>query len=259
MQPNTLNDEDLDDLPPLEDMSDSLKKIGQKKDTPGEKELKSKDGSQVIQDYTKTRDEAKTEDQKARDDLDKKMARAMFNGTVSEGGGQKPQAAKKNPLEFKEVQENMKKNTIEGVIESSKDKWLTPDLLKKLQANPKLLTGLSDPEIMKAIGLMQVNPKEAKEKYKNNEKVTSFFVDFSKLMGTHFEGIAEEEKKKEEKVKEVPKAVTPVAKEKPALVTEDPVLKKKMEDPAVREILSDKKVMGIIEHLSKGKSLDFHQ
>ena len=145
----------------------------------------------------------------------------------------------------------MKKNSLEHFVTSTKDQWMTPDLLGKLQTSPALMQGLADPEVMQAVALMQARPAEAKEKFKNNKKVTEFFVEFSKLMGGHFENLGEKEDAKSnvepqkpklvetkpevqmKKIAEVPKA-KPEAKQTPLLTTPDPVLAKKLEDPTVK-------------------------
>lgn len=154
---------------------------------------------------------------------------------------------------MEEIQKNMREGSMEQFVSSTKDTWMTPDLMSKLQSNPELLQGFSDPEIMQAIALMQVKPVEAKQKYQKNEKVTKFFVEFTKLMGGHFEQIGEKEDKqvknqpKDEskkvetpgadlkKVSEVKKA-SPKPKQDPSplLSTTDPVLAKKLEDPGVK-------------------------
>lgn len=159
---------------------------------------------------------------------------------------------------MEEVQKNMQKGSLEHFVTSTKDQWMTPDLLTQIQKNPELLKGLQDPEIMQAIALMQVKPAEAKKKYQNNEKVTKFFVEFSKIMGGHFEELGKKEDaqantKKEQKeitkqtmassgaemkkvseVKKVPSNSSSQSKPNPLLQTTDPVLAKKLEDPGVK-------------------------
>ena len=124
----------------------------------------------------------------------------------------------------------MKKDELKNYITNSKDQWMTPDLIEKLKTNPSLLKGFQDPEILQAVGLMQVDPKAAKERYSSNKKVTEFFVEFSKLMGTHYEQLSQkEEKQKESGKKEQVKA-------KPSIeeVHPDPEFAKKLNDPQVK-------------------------
>ena len=79
---------------------------------------------------------------------------------------------------------------------------MTPEFLKKLSTNPVLLKGFSNPESMQAISLFQSNPKKAMEQYGANPEFREFLQDFAKMMGMHFEGMAEGEKKKEEEKKQ---------------------------------------------------------
>lgn len=146
----------------------------------------------------------------------------------------------------------MKKGSLEHFVTSTKDQWLTPDLLMNMQKNPALLQGLQDPEIMQAVALMQVKPAEAKLKYQDNEKVTKFFIEFAKVMGGHFENISKKEDEKSQKESKEPSAqkqastgaemkkVSEVKKtaskpsQQPVLQSTDPVLAKKLEDPGVK-------------------------
>lgn len=123
----------------------------------------------------------------------------------------------------------MKKDELKNYITNSKDQWMTPDLIEKLKANPGLLKGFQDPEILQAVGLMQVDPKAAKERYSSNKKVTEFFVEFSKLMGTHYEQLSQNEEKQKESGKKV-------AQVKPGIqeVHPDPEFAKRLNDPQVK-------------------------
>lgn len=73
---------------------------------------------------------------------------------------------------------------------------MTPELLQKMASNPKMMEGFRNPEVMKAIAMLQTDPEAAKQKYKHDAKITEFIIEFSKIMGGHFESIGEEEKKK---------------------------------------------------------------
>ena len=79
---------------------------------------------------------------------------------------------------------------------------MTPEFLKKLSTNPVLLKGFSNPESMQAISLFQSNPKKAMEQYGANPEFREFLQEFAKMMGMHFEGMAEGEKKKEEETED---------------------------------------------------------
>ena len=69
---------------------------------------------------------------------------------------------------------------------------------------------------------MSKNPKEAMQTYGKNPEFMEMMIEFSKIMGSHFEKIGE---KKEET---------------------DPVMKIINTDPEVKEILADPKVTKVI-------------
>ena len=163
----------------------------------------------------------------------------------------------------------MKKSSLQNYIQSTQDQWMTPDLLSKLKDNPTFIQSLSDPEIMQAVGLMQANPTVAKEKYKDNKKITEFFVEFSKLMGGHFEQLS---KKQEEKKKTVKPSTTqdkPMIQEvkstavsktqPPQQPTPDPEFAKKLEDPTIKSILAEPKMVSLINALQSGANIDLYQ
>jgi arsenate reductase-like glutaredoxin family protein len=94
------------------------------------------------------------------------------------------------------VQEAMAAN-----LTKNKDEWLTPEFFAKLAQNPKLLKAFQDPTAMAAMSEFGQNPKEAMQKYGNNPEFRELMIEFSKLMGGHFEELADkkaEEAKKEE-------------------------------------------------------------
>jgi len=49
---------------------------------------------------------------------------------------------------------------------------------------------------MNAITMMQTKPKEVLERYGKNPEFMMIMQEFTKIMGTHFQEISEEEKKK---------------------------------------------------------------
>jgi hypothetical protein len=263
---------DEEDIPELEDMTEELKKIQM---VPQQ----TKESSQKIaEDYTKTVEEIKSKESKDREEFDKKLAQSLLKSGPAHAQAKLSESkpvTPKNPLEFKEVQENMQKGNLGAYVEQTKNQWMTPDLLNAIQSNPHLMQSLADPEISQAIALMQMKPEEAKKKYEKNEKVTRFMVEFSKLMGSHFEKLAPTNEPKKEA------GPTPLLKEmsskqltqssakpgvsggagssKPTVSTTDPVLARKLEEPAIKAILSDKRVAAFLEHLQKGNPVDFFQ
>jgi len=146
----------------------------------------------------------------------------------------------------------MAKSDLKAQVLSSKDKWLTEGLMQQVSTNPKLLSGFQDPETMQAIALMQTNPKEAMQKYKNNPKVTEFLIEFSKLMGGHFEELEKKEKKAE-------KNIPPVEIIKESKTKEQVELEKKLADPQVQALLQEEQIQNFLKRLQMGEPLDFYQ
>lgn len=168
----------------------------------------------------------------------------------------------------------MKKTSVEGYLQATKDQWMTPELLTKIQHNPKFMQSFADPEVMQAVALMQANPAQAKEKYKNNKKVTEFFVEFSKLMGQHFDVLSQTEQadklnktpptqpKPEQKkplIQEVSKNSDQKKQQTPTFSSPDPDFAKKLEDPTIKAILSDPKMISLIQALQSGAKIDLYQ
>ena len=91
-----------------------------------------------------------------------------------------------------EVQEAMKMNQ---TLLDKKNQWLTPELLKKITENPSLAKLFTNPEYLQAITMMQKNPKEVMEKYKNNKEFTTLLTEFSGMMGQHFIEVSKNEAK----------------------------------------------------------------
>jgi arsenate reductase-like glutaredoxin family protein len=91
-------------------------------------------------------------------------------------------------LKLKEVQETMLPN---------KKDWLTPELLEKIAKNPSLLKAFQDPQAMAAMSEFGENPQEAMKKYGDNPEFKEMLVEFSKVMGVHFENIADKKAKEE--------------------------------------------------------------
>ena len=79
---------------------------------------------------------------------------------------------------------------------------------------------------------MQRDPKAAHAKYGQSPEMREFMQEFSGLMGSHFEDIAEKEKAEAEKKK----------KEQEDAMKSDPVYQKIQTDPQVKAALEDPKV-----------------
>lgn len=72
--------------------------------------------------------------------------------------------------------------------------------------------------------------------------------DFSKLMGNHFEDVADKKKREAEEAE----------KKRLEEMKNDPVMQIIDNDPRVKEILADPKIQKILEHLRFSGSLDLY-
>lgn len=141
----------------------------------------------------------------------------------------------KEQNEIKEVQEKMKelKNVNSNapnvkllndmVKEGNKDKWMNNDLMTRLMKNPKLMKYFMHPDFSSILQLMQTNPALCKEKFGNNPEFNDFFKEFSSIMADHFSDLGV-------------KSMSP--------------------DPEVQKILSDPKVMEVMQIIQKEGKLD---
>ncbi|CAI2376648.1 unnamed protein product [Moneuplotes crassus] len=135
----------------------------------------------------------------------------------------------KESLKFKEVQDNIK---------NSSEEWCTPDLLSKIIGNPTLRKAFTDPNYKQCIEMLQKDPKEAVKQYGSNPEFVNIMTEFSKMMGTHMEKVADEQKKKAEEA--------------------DPALAVINNDEEVKQILQDPKVDAFLRHLQTSGGADLH-
>mmetsp|Transcript_2616 Transcript_2616/g.4380 ORF Transcript_2616/g.4380 Transcript_2616/m.4380 type:complete len:109 (-) Transcript_2616:117-443(-) len=96
---------------------------------------------------------------------------------------------------------------------------------------------------------MGKNPKEAMEKYGNNPEFREIMVEFSKLMGEHFEGVAEKKKKEEEEQR----------KKEEEQLKSDPVYNIIQSDDRVKEFIADPEVKEVLDHLRYKGGLDLQE
>lgn len=69
--------------------------------------------------------------------------------------------------------------------------WLTPDLLAKIDENPKLAKAFSDPAFAKAAGEVAKDPERAFAKYMlQRPDLMEALQEFCKMLGKQMEGLA---------------------------------------------------------------------
>ena len=112
-----------------------------------------------------------------------------------------------------------------------------------------MLEVFQDPMFSQILSEMQKDPKTAMQKYGSNEKFRNFMLEFSQLMGRHFETVADKEKKaaEEKRLKQE------------ALLKEDPIYHKIQNDSEVKAALADPEVQKVLAELQRTGGLDFHE
>ena len=86
------------------------------------------------------------------------------------------------------------------------------------------------------------------KKYGGNPQFREIMEDFSKLMGNHFEDVADKKKREAEEAE----------KKRQEEMKNDPVMQIIETDPKVKEILADPKIQKILEHLRFTGALDLY-
>mmetsp|Transcript_32681 Transcript_32681/g.56825 ORF Transcript_32681/g.56825 Transcript_32681/m.56825 type:complete len:322 (+) Transcript_32681:1316-2281(+) len=133
----------------------------------------------------------------------------------------------RNPLELPDVQAAMQ------YTETNQSEWLSPALMEKIASNPTLTAGFSNPVCMQAIQEFQKDPARAKARYASDAVVTTFLVEFAKLMAGHFGTLAEEKKTD---------------------------LDRKIEaDPELQVLMQDKDVQHLLRTLQSGVQVELHE
>jgi hypothetical protein len=189
-------------------------------------------------------------------------------------GAADPEAAKRESLKLPEVQKLIQDNTRKLKEDQS---WVTPQLMQALASRPDLSKAMSDPKIQEAMQLMQTDPEGAKQRFKDDPDVTKFMKDFTGLMATHFDVLANQA--------EAPKAAAPpappsqkaidaplsgldLAAKPPAAALAPPSSggetrkgEKPLptEDPKIMALLQDPEVMALIAGIRAGKPFELHE
>lgn len=88
--------------------------------------------------------------------------------------------------------------------------WISEDLLRKIDANPKLRKGLTDPRFAEMLNKFNANPSEAMKEFSGDAEAMSFFQQYCSLLGQHFTdlGSKEDARREEERqrIMKMPKA-----------------------------------------------------
>jgi hypothetical protein len=167
------------------------------------------------------------------------------------GSGADPKQAKLDALKLPEVQAALKQQTEKMKTDTS---WCTPQLMQALASRPDLMKGLSNPKITQAFTEMQQDAQAAKKKYENDEEVTNFLMEFSKLMATHFEVLGKDEpERKPQTTYQAPDGKMVQG------IPQNPEMQKMLENPEVQKALKDPEVQQIIAEMQRGRPLEMRE
>lgn len=263
--------DDCDDIPPLEDMSEALNQ-----------KLKlyssSYDTKEVVSSYLEVDDDM-TVEKKKHEQISNMMANKTtdipstgkttklkeknrqkenanfcgFKKGFLQEQQSKPTKKKSGLIEVKMVDKEVDNKNILPEVQSamnnqipllqSKD-WITSDLLTKIMKNPKLAHQFNDPKFNEAITLFQTNPQKVLEMCKDNVELREFIQEFCALMGDHFTNLAdinEESSSRKTSSNMLPTNNNDISKEddskiKDILSNEDTV--KALQSPDIQKLLS---------------------
>ena len=131
----------------------------------------------------------------------------------------------------------------------NKDEWLNQDFFTKLAQNPSLLKAFTDPRYSAIMSEFAKDPQGTLKKYGHVPEFKSVLEEFSKMMGSHFDEIADK-KKAEQEAEE---------RKKQELARADPVAAIIENDPQVKQLLQDPKVKKVLDYLRFKGGLDLHE
>lgn len=98
----------------------------------------------------------------------------------------KIKACRQHPLQIPEVQEAMSASSSNLLRRTIQNEFTSPNLLNRIQQNPKLIRGMNDSQCMAALDALQKNPKAAIEKFRDYPNVLEFMNEMLSLLGDHF-------------------------------------------------------------------------
>jgi hypothetical protein len=205
-----------EDMPELEDLSEEMSKIKEKKGNINRDE-NSKININIKQDINDNKQENTSQIQINKNNQSQptqpdsggfKFKKGFFLQNRSQSTEEKPKSSQPVDLTHikstqKQENETIKEINKEIKLESAKsshplsdiinkkDEWMTQDLLMKFAQKPHMLKYFMDPRFAEVIQLMQKDPKTAVEKYGYIPEFNEFIKEFSGIMAEHFEKLGQ--------------------------------------------------------------------
>jgi hypothetical protein len=167
--------------------------------------------------------------------------------------------AKLAGLRLDEVQKSL-----QGASEklASDTTWVTDGLLSKMQSDPILAQGLTNPRFSAVMAEMQTDPQGAMERHKGDGELQAFMLRFMQLMASHFTDLAPQQQhsgsqpgttQQRNGGGEIRVTDSEVAAIAPALSAEDRAAEalahKALSDPQLRAVLEDPDVQRVLQHV----------
>lgn len=97
-----------------------------------------------------------------------------------------------------EVQKAIDEDTHPLVKQLQSQEWVTDDLMSQMQNNAVLRRGLQHPKCLAALELLQRNPQEAQQKFRNDPEVGQFMQEFCQLMSVHFTNLGAKQQQQQQ-------------------------------------------------------------
>lgn len=76
----------------------------------------------------------------------------------------------------------------------NKDEWMNQDFFTKLASNPTLMKAFTDPKYSTIMSEFGKDPQGTLKKYGHVPEFRQVLEDFSKMMGSHFDEVADKKK-----------------------------------------------------------------
>lgn len=184
--------------------------------------------------------------------------------------------ATKAGLVLPEVQEAMRRAADTtgraggGSREGNSADWLTPELLDKISAKPRLAAMLTDPRFAKAMQLMSTSPKDALGMFASSPEARDSFTELMALLADHFTGMGEaaDTQAKTDEADRQRVADGPLAQEalrqaargegvaaSPATAEEAANVEEVLQQPELRELLMDPGMQRVLQECGEPAAL----
>jgi len=209
--------------------------------------------------------------------------------TISASSSASASASSGKKMVIEEVQRAMQEAESPIVRQLQQGEWITPDVMKVFASNPVISKGLQSQKCVKAMELMQTDPKRAKEMFQHDAEVDLFLREFGAVMSAHFECLAaaqaaqnaeaqakarEEElgplaaaaikKEEQQQMNRSKSKISPLPAESPSTSmkkkgeSEEERVHRILQDPELKALLMDPQMQRVLQDCSSPESFSRH-